>query len=43
MKFLNIKPLLFGKFRLSAGKHERFPYPYNVISINPNLTQNTGW
>ncbi len=26
-----------------AGKHEWFPYPYNVISINPNLTQNPGW
>ncbi len=26
-----------------AGKHEYFPYPYNVISINPNLTQNPGW
>lgn len=26
-----------------AGKHEWFPYPYNVISINPNLEQNPGW
>ncbi|MEN6589038.1 MAG: RagB/SusD family nutrient uptake outer membrane protein [Proteiniphilum sp.] len=26
-----------------AGKHEWFPYPYNVISINPNLKQNPGW
>jgi len=25
------------------GKHEWFPYPYSVISINPNLTQNPGW
>ncbi len=26
-----------------AGKHEYFPYPYDVISINPNLKQNPGW
>lgn len=26
-----------------AGKHEYFPYPYSVISINPNLKQNPGW
>jgi hypothetical protein len=26
-----------------TGKHEWFPYPYNVISINPNLKQNPGW
>ena len=26
-----------------AGKHELFPFPYTVISINPNLTQNPGW
>ncbi len=25
------------------GKHEWFPYPYNVISINPNLIQNPQW
>lgn len=25
------------------GKHEWFPYPYSVISINPNLKQNPGW
>lgn len=25
------------------GKHEWFPYPYSVISINPNLQQNPGW
>lgn len=25
------------------GKHEWFPYPYNVTSINPNLTQNPEW
>ena len=26
-----------------AGKHERFPFPYTVTSINPNITQNPGW
>ena len=26
-----------------AGKHEWFPYPYSVTSINPNLNQNPGW
>ncbi len=26
-----------------AGKHERFPYPSDVISKNPNLVQNPGW
>lgn len=26
-----------------VGKHEWFPYPYDVISINPNLKQNPGW
>ncbi len=26
-----------------TGKHEYFPYPYDVISINPNLIQNPGW
>ena len=26
-----------------AGKHEWFPYPYSVTSINPNLQQNPGW
>jgi len=25
------------------GKHEWFPYPYTVTSINPNLKQNPGW
>ncbi len=25
------------------GKHEHFPFPYTVTSINPNLTQNPGW
>ena len=25
------------------GKHEWFPYPNNVTSINPNLAQNPGW
>lgn len=26
-----------------AGKHERFPFPYSVTSINPSLVQNPGW
>jgi len=26
-----------------AAKHEWFPYPYSVTSINPNLKQNPGW
>lgn len=26
-----------------AGKHEWFPFPYSVTSINPNLKQNPGW
>lgn len=26
-----------------AGKHERFPFPNNAISVNPNLSQNPGW
>lgn len=26
-----------------AGKHELFPFPNDVISINPNLKQNPGW
>lgn len=26
-----------------AGKHERFPFPTNSVSINPNLVQNPGW
>jgi len=26
-----------------AGKHEWFPYPYSVTSINPELQQNPGW
>ena len=26
-----------------AGKHERFPFPYQATSINPNITQNPGW
>ena len=26
-----------------AGKHEWFPYPYSVTSINPNMKQNPGW
>ena len=25
------------------GKHELFPFPYTVTSINPNITQNPGW
>lgn len=25
------------------GKHEYFPFPYSVTSINPNLVQNPGW
>lgn len=26
-----------------AGKHEWFPYPFSVTSINPNIVQNPGW
>ena len=26
-----------------ANKHEWFPYPYSVTSINPSLQQNPGW
>ena len=26
-----------------AGKHELFPFPYDVILKNPNLHQNPGW
>jgi hypothetical protein len=26
-----------------AGKHEYYPYPNAVTSINPNLKQNPGW
>ncbi len=26
-----------------TGKHEWFPYPYSVTSINPELQQNPGW
>ncbi len=26
-----------------AGKHDWFPYPFSVTSINPNLVQNPGW
>ncbi len=26
-----------------AGKHEYYPYPETVLSINPNLKQNPGW
>ena len=26
-----------------VGKHEYFPYPFAVTSINPNLKQNPGW
>lgn len=26
-----------------AGKHEWFPYPFSVTSINPNIDQNPGW
>ena len=26
-----------------TGKHEWFPYPYSVTSINPNIVQNPGW
>jgi starch-binding outer membrane protein, SusD/RagB family len=26
-----------------AGKHEWFPYPFSVTSINPSLKQNPGW
>jgi len=26
-----------------AGKHEKYPFPFSVTSINPNLTQNDGW
>ncbi|HIR82178.1 MAG TPA: hypothetical protein IAC98_00080 [Candidatus Cryptobacteroides pullicola] len=26
-----------------TGKHELFPFPYTVTSINPNITQNPGW
>ena len=25
------------------GKHELFPFPDNVTSINPNIVQNPGW
>nr|WP_320023606.1 RagB/SusD family nutrient uptake outer membrane protein [uncultured Draconibacterium sp.] len=25
------------------GKHEYFPYPYSITSINPNIVQNPGW
>jgi hypothetical protein len=25
------------------GKHEWFPYPFSVTSINPNIVQNPGW
>jgi len=30
-------------FGFVAGKHELFPYPYSVTSINPNIVQNPGW
>lgn len=26
-----------------AGKHEYFPFPYNVVAINPNLVQREGF
>lgn len=26
-----------------AGKHEWFPFPFSVTSINPNIKQNPGW
>lgn len=26
-----------------AGKHEHFPFPYSVTSINPNIVQNPEW
>lgn len=25
------------------GKHEHFPFPYKVVSRNPNMVQNPGW
>lgn len=31
------------KVGFQAGKHEYFPFPYAVTSINPNLKQNPGW
>lgn len=31
------------KIGFVAGKHELFPYPYSVISKNPELVQNPGW
>lgn len=31
------------KCGFEAGKHEHFPFPENVVSINPALKQNPGW
>lgn len=31
------------QFGFVKGRHEYFPYPYNVISINPNITQREGF
>lgn len=31
------------QFGFVKGKHEYFPYPYTVISINPNITQRNGF
>ena len=28
---------------IKAEKHELFPFPYSVMSRNPNLVQNKGW
>ena len=30
-------------FGFVAGKHELFPYPFSVTSINPNIKQNPNW
>jgi starch-binding outer membrane protein, SusD/RagB family len=38
-----LEPNADKKVGFQAGKHEFFPYPFSVTSINPNLKQNPGW
>ena len=43
---VEVKPAVddFGyEVGFKAGKHELFPFPYTVMSKNPNLVQNPGW
>ena len=34
---------LYPELGFKKGKHELFPFPFNEMSVNENMTQNPGW